>query len=312
MKYKRNTVSVIIPVYNTGIYLEKCLNSVIESDYKDIDIILINDGSKDDVTLEILDKYKNYPKIRYFNNENMGISLSRNFGLDRVDGEYLMFVDSDDYIEKDMISKMVNRIIKDKTDMVQASFYVEYEHYKLRRVRPKNDVLSKDEMLKALMKNMGVNNYLWGKLYRSEIFEDIRFNKDYKGFEDVEIMPKIFMKLNSASLMKNRFYHYIQRRGSYTNHMNIKIASDMYDSFRKQEEYINNHRSNLSVSNVENYYRSEMMMLYIMMVDKLSDEELREFKYPQYDDENVWLIFKMARGIMKFLVKLKYGRKVVI
>ena len=77
MKYKRNTVSVIIPVYNTGIYLEKCLNSVIESDYKDIDIILINDGSKDDVTLEILDKYKNYPKIRYFNNENMGISLSR-------------------------------------------------------------------------------------------------------------------------------------------------------------------------------------------------------------------------------------------
>ena len=59
MKYKRNTVSVIIPVYNTGIYLEKCLNSVIESDYKDIDIILINDGSKDDVTLEILDKYKN-------------------------------------------------------------------------------------------------------------------------------------------------------------------------------------------------------------------------------------------------------------
>ena len=61
MKYKRNTVSVIIPVYNTGIYLEKCLNSVIESAYKDIDIILINDGSKDDVTLEILDKYKNYP-----------------------------------------------------------------------------------------------------------------------------------------------------------------------------------------------------------------------------------------------------------
>ena len=94
--------------------------------------------------------------------------------------------------------------------------------------------------------------------------------------------------------------------------MNLKIASDMYDSFRKQEEYINNHRSNLSVSNVENYYRSEMMMLYIMMVDKLSDEELREFKYPQYDDENVWLIFKMARGIMKFLVKLKYGRKVVL
>ena len=127
----------------------------------------------------------------------MGISLSRNFGLDRVDGEYLMFVDSDDYIEKDMISKMVNRIIKDKTDMVQASFYVEHEHYKLRRVRPKNDVLSKDEMLKALMKNMGVNNYLWGKLYRSEIFEDIRFNKDYKGFEDVEIMPKIFIKLSS-------------------------------------------------------------------------------------------------------------------
>ena len=94
--------------------------------------------------------------------------------------------------------------------------------------------------------------------------------------------------------------------------MNLKIASDMYDSFRKQEEYINNHRSNLSVSNVENYYRSEMMMLYIMMVDKLSDEELREFKYPQYDDKNVWLIFKMARGIMKTIVTLKYGKRVVL
>lgn len=305
--YIKDLISIIVPVYNTGIYLDNCLNSLINQTYKNIEILLINDGSSDKVTLDIIDKYVNQDKrIRYFNNQNMGISKTRNFGLDNIYGEYLCFVDSDDYIDLDSLEKMCLRMKKDGSNLCQASFLVEYKHFKMRRIKPKDIVYTRMELLKDLCRNMGVNNYLWAKLYKSELFEGVRFNSDLAGFEDVEIMPKIMMGVSHASLMSNRFYHYIQRSGSYTNHMNLDIAMDMFDAFKSQEDYLNSKFIGHIFSNHENYYRSEMMMLYILLTQKYNEESLKDFKLPNYSKENINIIFRLARKIVLGLVKTKY------
>ena len=156
---------------------------------------MINDGSDDPITNKILDTYaKKDERISYYYKNNEGIAKSRNFGLDRIKGECVMFVDSDDFIDVDMIQKMYESIISQDADVVECAFVIEKGPFKIYRKRYKAHLYDNHEALKGLQINTGINNYLWAKLYRSCLFEGVRFKEDYRGFEDVEIMPRIFAK----------------------------------------------------------------------------------------------------------------------
>ena len=116
-------ISIIVPVYNTGEYLYKCLDSILNSTYHNLEIILINDGSDDPITNKILDTYaKKDERISYYYKNNEGIAKSRNFGLDRIKGECVMFADSDDFIDVDMIQKMYESIISQDADVGECAF----------------------------------------------------------------------------------------------------------------------------------------------------------------------------------------------
>ena len=111
-------VSVIVPVYNTEKYLAKCLDSLVNQTLKDIEIIVVNDGTKDN-SEKIINKYlKKYSKIRYYKKENGGLSSARNYGIELANGEYVGFVDSDDYVKDGMFSKMYECAIKNNSDIV--------------------------------------------------------------------------------------------------------------------------------------------------------------------------------------------------
>ena len=112
-------VSVIVPVYNVEKFIGKCLDSLVNQTLKDIEIIVVNDGTKDN-SQEIIDKYvKKYPdKVKSFIKENGGLSSARNFGIEKAKGEYISFVDSDDWLNDDALEKMYNKAKKDKSDIV--------------------------------------------------------------------------------------------------------------------------------------------------------------------------------------------------
>ena len=120
-------VSIIVPIYNVEMYIEKCLETLVNQTLKDIEIILVNDGSKDS-SAEIAKKYlEKYPeKIIYLEKENGGLSDSRNYGLPHAKGEYIAFLDSDDYVEENMYEEMYELAKKEDSDMVQCNFYWEY------------------------------------------------------------------------------------------------------------------------------------------------------------------------------------------
>jgi len=117
-------ISIIVPIYNVEIYLEKCLNSIINQTYKNIEILLINDGSSDN-SLRICKKYQKKDKrIVLINKKNGGLSSARNAGIDKASGNYLLFIDSDDYIEIDMIEKLYNNIKSNNADISICNFFI--------------------------------------------------------------------------------------------------------------------------------------------------------------------------------------------
>ena len=176
-------ISIIIPAYNAEPYIDKCLNTILNQTFKgNFEIIIVNDGSKDD-TLKILNKYaKKYKKIKIIDQKNAGQAVARNNALKVALGKYIMFVDVDDYIDETMLDKMYSVAIKENADIVYCDYY---EHYK-DDDRIVHNYITEDEIKNAILANYAP----WGKLYNLDFFKKskLEFMKG-KLFEDIAIVP---------------------------------------------------------------------------------------------------------------------------
>ena len=184
----RPLISIIIPVYNAESYIRRCLESVLSQTYKEIQVILVNDGSTDD-TLSILEEYsRSDSRIQLINKDNSGVSKTRNIGIDISDGEYIGFVDADDYLEPEMYEKLYNAIKKTAADVACCGYYQDFDTYKY-------EISVADSLLadnKTYYELCGTSNILgqyfrqdirsgigdgnWNKLFRKDIISDIRYD----------------------------------------------------------------------------------------------------------------------------------------
>ena len=204
-------VSVIVPVYNVEKYIERCIKTLITQTLSDIEIIFVDDGSKDN-SKKIIEKYlKLYPnKLKYLYKENGGLSSARNYGIPYAKGEYIAFLDSDDYIEPTMYEEMYNTAQKEKSDMVECDFIWEYPNKQVYDCgviyNGKKDALEKARVV------------AWNKLIKRDIIEkEKREFPNGLRYEDVEFFYKILPSLNKISFVKKYFIHYIQRENSIVN-----------------------------------------------------------------------------------------------
>lgn len=214
-------VSIIVPVYNVEQYLEKCLNSLVSQSIDDYEIIVVNDGTKDN-SQAIIDLFKmNYPdRIVSLIKENGGLSSARNYGLKFAQGEYIAFVDSDDWVEQDMYELMYNKAKEYDFDLVMCDFYEIHGDKKIPLTcNLNNDLLSKGEIKRHL-----IDFYpsAWNKLYKKSLFENLEF-KEGIWFEDVEFGYRLLPILNSIGVVKKCFYNYLIRSGSITSSVDPRI-----------------------------------------------------------------------------------------
>lgn len=263
-------VSVIVPFYNVEGYIEKCLETLVNQTLKDIEIILVNDGSKDR-SIDIVKKFlKQYPeKIVYLEKENGGLSDARNFAIPYAKGEYIAFLDSDDYVEKDMYQLMYDIAQKEKSDMVECDFFWNYPD------KVKTDVGEKYEgTAEALTK---IRVVAWNKLIKREILEKskVQFPKGYR-YEDVEFTYKLIPYLEKVSFCKTPMVHYIQRIGSITNIQNKRNA----EIFDVMEHVIEYYKKN----NMYTEYYKELEYVYVryafcssfLRIVKIKDPKIRK------------------------------------
>ncbi len=214
MQDKNPLVSIIVPVYNVEKYIDKCLKSIIGQRYKNIEILLVNDGSTDK-SGQICQKYADVDqRIKLFNKPNGGLSDARNFALDRATGQYYAFVDSDDYIHEDMYATLVELIVREAADIAICGHYV-VDREKLISVRNEKQPItySGKEALNLLLKDEEVNSFAWDKLYHSSLFANIRYPIG-RIFEDTATTYKLFNLANCIVRIDTPLYYYVRRKSS--------------------------------------------------------------------------------------------------
>lgn len=209
-------VSVIVPVYNVEQYIEKCLDSICGQDYANLQIILVDDGSAD-ASGAICDRYaRKDGRIQVIHQKNGGLSAARNAGMDRAEGDYLVFVDSDDWIERDMVSYMLHRIEKEEAQMAICGMYLVTGRRRKIRSVSKDEVLSRGEALRELSRNGKIQNYVCSQMTERKLMEGIRF-PDGRNFEDILTTYRVMERAERVLLLKEPKYNYLQRKGGITN-----------------------------------------------------------------------------------------------
>lgn len=208
-------VSVIIPAYNVEQYVERCVYSVTKQTYRNLEIILVDDGSTD-CTGIICDKLaKEDNRISVIHKTNGGLSDARNAGIDVSRGEYISFVDSDDYIASDMLEHMMNAMCETDISMVVVGFWKQSGDAREYCGPTTERVVSSEEALKDIYIGHEIYPASWNKLYRRALFNNNRFAVGMIN-EDSEIITKLLMECNRVALVSKPLYIYMIREGSIT------------------------------------------------------------------------------------------------
>jgi len=220
-------ISVIVPVYNVEPYLRKCLDSIVNQTYRNLEIILVDDGSPDHCGA-ICDEYaEKDSRIVVIHKENGGVSSARNAGLAAVTGEWIGWVDPDDWIEADMFSCLIEGTLEMYVDIVVCGRYEEYEGYTTERVWKNREMLGRHEAIKKLLENDLMQNFLWDKLWKKELFCGIWFPEG-RTYEDIAVMHRLFERTATVCCLPVSKYHYFQRRNSIVSNVSLKNRINHY------------------------------------------------------------------------------------
>lgn len=211
-------ISVIIPVYKVENYIARCLQTILEQSYKKLEIIIVDDGSPDDSIPIAKEIVGDDPRVQFIYKENGGLSDARNYGLDVATGEFIVFVDSDDYVEPNYIKNLHENISKTQADIAMCSFVIVDEHgkqiYDVLDVTSDGSLYTGREVLSLMLKDLGYKYIVaWNKMYRSSLFKENRF-KVGKLFEDEFMSTPLFYNLNRIVMIEEVLYNYVQRHGS--------------------------------------------------------------------------------------------------
>lgn len=229
MKMQFDKISIIVPVYNVEQYIIRCVESVISQTYRNIEVLLVDDGSTDN-SGNICDEYqKKDTRIITFHKTNGGLSDARNYGIKHASGQYLCFVDSDDYISKYMIEILYNNLIECSADISACGFLTVHDRIcEDKKSISQRKIYTKEEALKELLTDSSFSNYAWNKMYKRELFDDIDYPVGKK-MEDLGTTYKLILNANKLVYDPSKLYYYYQREDSILHKPDKQLYCDKFD-----------------------------------------------------------------------------------
>lgn len=231
-------ISIIVPVYNVEPYLRKCLDSIVGQTYLDLEILLIDDGSTD-YSGKICEEYAELDeRIKFFHTENQGLSAARNLGLDYAKGEYIGFVDSDDWIESDMYEVLLKRAEETEADVAECGIFVEHPE-RTEIIARQNKVIDGKEALARLLSN-SLLSAIWNRLWKRECFASIHFPEN-RVYEDIATTYRVFCDINCVCIVSEEKYHWLQREKSLSKKRAIYNLEGYWLSYRERYEFLQDH-----------------------------------------------------------------------
>lgn len=311
-------VSIIVPVYNTEKYLKKCLDSLLNQTLEDIEIIIVNDGSTDD-SQEVIDEYaKKDTRVKSYVKQNGGQGSARNLGLEKATGEYIGYIDSDDFIDIHMYEDMYNKAVTDNSDIVNVGYYIYSEtgNVMKEQVFKRGATTNISNTPEVLFDNTAVTN----KLFKASLLKNnnIQFRVK-KWYEDFDFVIKTICFASNISVIEKPYYYYLQRTGSTMNNSNISRnleileAMDEIIDFCKKQGIYDKYVEQLEFLAVQHIYLPTNVRIIranvswaekknvIDKINKYMDEHFKNYKNNKY---NSIILTKKKQNILK-MIKLK-------
>ena len=315
-------ISIIIPVYNVEKYIERCLDSVITQSYVNLEIILVDDGSTDK-SGEICDRYAvRDNRIKVLHIKNSGRGEARNIGLTKAEGQYIGFVDSDDWIERDLYKCLIEKIEEAEADISVCAYYERFDNNKNEKMLYGNDfVCTGKEALHYTMSNMNgaywFNIAIWNKLYKRDVIENIRFRG--REYEDIMYNAEVLYNASNVTYASKCLYDYrLSRKGSIITEGFQRKTIEVEMKFKEERvEFFKKNNEKKLARDAEAVVIHDKLLYYAFM--KLSDEDYSEYIGKYKDDlkkarfiadikTNIaLLIFKCSPRLWTFIIRKKYN-----
>ncbi len=283
-------ISLIVPIYRVEDYLDKCLNSIINQTYDNLEIILVNDGS-DDNSIKIAKKYaKKDKRIIIVEEENKGLSCARNLGIITSKGDYIAFVDSDDYVEKDYIETLYKGIKKYKTKIAIGGYKTIYDNGKIKnKYSNKESVIDKKEALNKLLYVDDIYSFAWSKLYDRSLFEETKFPRN-RLFEDIATTYKLIDSVDEVCVVSYPIYNYVMREGSINTQEFSNKKMDLVISAIEMTHYIENNY--IDLTDACNAY---LMYAHLETIKQLSNSK------KNYKKERQELVYYVKKNYLEYI-----------
>ena len=291
--------SIIVPVYNVEDYINKCLDSILNQSFKDFEIIVVNDGTKDNS----IEKIKDYP-IKLINQKNQGLSAARNTGVKHATGDYIIFIDSDDWVEKDLL-KELEKSTKNNPDVIRFQIQETYEdttkkEYKESSFKNKNGV----EAFELITKYHFVEN-AWCYAIKKEYYEKEKFSfKKGMIHEDFGLIPLVIIKANKVNSISYIGYNYFQRQGSIMNNANYEKTKKKVEDFYNHYKYLLDEINKTDIDSVvfKSFISNSMILKICELKKKEYRERLKDLKNNKVFDN--LLVDSFVRKMKKLMIKI--------
>lgn len=300
MKHK---FSLIIPAYNVEKYIKKCLDSVLNQTYNNYEIIIVNDGSTDN-TSKILESYKSNKKIKIINQENKGLSNARNTGVSNAKGDYILFIDSDDFIEKELL-EILNKTIKDE-DLIRFQIRILDEtnkiikEYKEETFNNLNGIEAFNKLSKYNLVELAVCY-----AYKKDTFLKNNYKFEEKTYhEDFGLIPYIIISSKKVTSINYIGYNYLQRKNSIMNNTDyekeIKKSNDVLKHYKNLIKWSQNIEGDLTI------YKSFIANSVILKSLNLKEKDYKKYikKLKEYKVYDNLLTYNLKNKIKKILIKI--------
>jgi len=276
-------ISVVVPVYNVQDYLPRCLDSLYNQDFDDIEIILVNDGSKDD-SLAICKKYaQKHGRTIVVDKENGGLSDARNVGTEAASGEYIYYLDSDDWLAPGAIKTLYDFAASNNCEIVQGGFYYAYDdHLLYDNSRKHPQILNRDDAMLELIKNDYVKNFAWGKLYKADIVKKYQFPKG-KYYEDAYWQHLIIHDCNRYGIVPTPLYYYRQRESGISGEFSIKNL-DLLRGYEERLAFVQKNYPKYTKPMIEIFWNLGFEM--VLMSDKKNEDNIRKAYHNYWEKLN--------------------------
>ena len=304
---KNELITIVVPVYNVEKYLKKCIDSILCQTYDLLEIILVDDGSLDN-SGTICDDYMNADnRVKVIHKKNGGLSDARNVGIDAANGNYITFIDSDDYINCDYINNLYEMLLLSNSEIAVCDNYYFYEEDTLINIDNKKSfkTFSKLQALQDMMYQKNISNNACGKLYKTELFSVVRYPVG-RLCEDLGTTYKLFYKANNICFTSDKYYYYFQRHDSIIHKaFNLNRMDGLTFAF-EEKSFISLNESSIIKSAIN---REFMECIYILKTIPLRKEynlEIGKIKKIIKNNRRIVLFDKKATKKSRFLAFVSY------